>query len=63
MKTVVLGFCLALWAGVANAVGLYPDGHFDYVAKISDRASLDSFVESNLAADKAVFVRFIASEG
>jgi len=65
MKASLLGLCLALSTGAANAGGfsLYPDGHFDYVEKISDRSSLDSFLESQLAAEKTVFVRFIASEG
>ena len=51
--------------GVAKAVGegFYPPNHFDYVTQITGEDHLNSFVEEQLAADKTVFVRWIASEG
>lgn len=39
----------------------YPDHHFDYVHKVMDADSLNSFVQDNISHDKTVFVRWIAS--
>jgi hypothetical protein len=41
----------------------YKDGHFDNVAKLSSLDDLTSFVETNIAQSKTVFVRWVASEG
>jgi len=54
-------FLAAAVAGVAG--DFYPDGHFDHVTQITDKEHLDSFVSSNIAEDKTVFVRWIASTG
>jgi hypothetical protein len=50
-------------ATVAADEIFYPSHHFNYVTKITDESSLNSFVQKNIAEDKAVFVRWIASEG
>jgi hypothetical protein len=41
----------------------YPTNHFNYVTKIMDESSLNSFVQKNITEDKAVFVRWIVLEG
>jgi len=47
--------------GMAQA-GIYPDGHWDAVTKLTTE-NADSFVKENVDAGKTVFVRWIASEG
>jgi len=47
--------------GVA-AAGIYPDGHFDKVTKLTND-NFDSTVADAVASDKTLFVRWIASEG
>ena len=42
--------------------GIYPDGHFDTVTKMTD-ANKDDVIKSAVDAGKTLFVRFIASEG
>jgi len=52
----------ALLALVGAAAGIYPDGHFDKVTKVTaDNA--DDFVKENVDAGKTVFIRTIASAG
>lgn len=47
--------------GFASA-GIYPDGHFDYVTKMTV-ANHEEVIKSNVDAGKTLFVRWIASEG
>ena len=54
---------LAALAGAVQGMDFYPPDHFDYVTKIQDEEHLNSFLESQIAEDKTVFVRWIASEG
>ena len=54
----VLGVVLL---GVVQAI--YPDGHFDYVTKITDKDHLESVVAETLKTDDTLFVRWIASPG
>jgi len=42
--------------------GIYPDGHFDYVTKMTV-ANHEKVIQSNVDAGKTLFVRWIASEG
>ena len=42
--------------------GMYPDGHFDTVTKLT-ADNKDDVIKSNVDAGKTLFVRFIASEG
>lgn len=44
------------------AAGIYPDGHFDKVTKLTND-NFDSTVADAVASDKTLFVRWIASEG
>lgn len=56
---------VALMASATHAANeqtdFYPDQHFDYVHKVTDADSLNSFVQDNIHQDKTVFVRWIAS--
>jgi len=45
------------------AAGIYPDGHFDYVTKVSDESQFEDLVKQEVDAGKTLFVRWIASEG
>jgi len=47
--------------GFASA-GIYPDGHFDHVTKMTV-ANHEEVIKSNVDAGKTLFVRWIASEG
>jgi len=42
--------------------GIYPDGHFDRVTKLTV-STFDDEVKENVDAGKTFFVRWIASEG
>ena len=42
--------------------GIYPDGHFDTVTKLT-ADNKDDVIKSTVDAGKTLFVRFIASEG
>ena len=54
---------LALPAAAALlATAIYPDGHWDRVAKPTE-SSFASLVESTVDEGKTLFVRWIASEG
>lgn len=46
----------------AAALAIYPENHFDTVAKVG-KANVDSIVKENVDAGKTLFVRFIASAG
>lgn len=50
-------------AAAANAIDLYPEGHFDRVSKFTDISMMNDFVEKQTQQDKTVFVRMIASSG
>lgn len=54
---------LALTLVGLAAGGIYPDGHFDYVTKVSDESQFEDLVKSEVDAGKTLFVRWIASEG
>lgn len=55
---------LELVAGASvQTTPFYNDGHFDNVAKLSSMDDFTSFVETNIAQSKTVFVRWVASEG
>jgi len=47
-----------------GAVGasIYPDGHFDYVTKMTEDI-FETEVKKEVDAGKTLFVRWIASEG
>lgn len=47
--------------GFANA-GIYPDGHFDHITKLTVE-NHEEVIKSNVDAGKTLFVRWIASEG
>jgi len=47
--------------GFAGA-GIYPDGHFDHVTKMTE-ATFEDVVKKEVDAGKTLFVRWIASEG
>ena len=47
---------------VASAGGIYPEGHFDRVTKVTT-STADEFVTKSVDAGKTVFLRWIASEG
>lgn len=56
------GLVLALALAMAQAAGIYPDGHFD----LSKKLTVDNFkstVQAEIDAGKTMFVRWIASEG
>lgn len=60
----VLRSLLLFAATVAFAAAdeiFYPKNHFNYVNNIADVDSLNSFVKEQIAQDKTVFVRWIAS--
>lgn len=40
----------------------YPEGHFDYVTKISSKSELKELIETNIEKDKTVFVRWILKQ-
>ena len=42
--------------------GMYPEGHFDTVTKLT-ADNKDDVIKSTVDAGKTLFVRFIASEG
>jgi hypothetical protein len=42
--------------------GIYPDGHFDHVTKLTT-SNFEGFIKENTDAGKTTFVRWIASEG
>jgi len=44
------------------AGGIYPDGHFDTVTKMTG-ANKDDVIKEAVDAGKTLFIRFIASEG
>jgi hypothetical protein len=44
------------------AGGIYPDGHFDAVTKMTD-SNKDQVIKDAVDSGKTLFVRFIASEG
>jgi len=52
----------ALIFTTALLASIYPDGHFDYVAKL-DKSNVDATITESIDAGKTLFVRFIASEG
>lgn len=54
---------LALTLVGLAAGGIYPDGHFDYVTKVTDESQFEDLVKSEVDAGKTLFVRWIASEG
>jgi len=45
------------------AAGIYPDGHFDYVTKVTDESQFTDLIKQEVDAGKTLFVRWIASEG
>jgi len=47
--------------GLAGA-GIYPDGHFDHITKMTE-ATFEDVVKEEVDAGKTLFVRWIASEG
>lgn len=47
---------------LAALSGIYPDGHFDHVTKLT-QSNFDETVKANVDAGKTLFVRWIASEG
>ena len=47
---------------LSGSLGIYPDGHFDTVTKLS-ADNIDSTIKGALDEGKTLFVRFIASEG
>ena len=49
-------------AVLALSAGIYPEGHFDRVTKVTT-ATADEFVKGGVDAGKTVFVRWIASAG
>ena len=46
----------------ALLAGIYPDGHFDSVKKLT-KANIDDEIKWNVHVGKTLFIRFIASEG
>ena len=56
-------FFLGLGLLTTQIAAIYPEGHFDFVTKISDEAQLHTLIDDTLAADKTLMVRWIASEG
>jgi len=42
---------------------IYPPDHFNHVVKITEEEQLQDLIETTLAADQTLFVRWIASEG
>ena len=47
----------------ALLAGIYPDGHFDHVTKVTDETMFNALVKEQVDAGKTLFVRWIASEG
>ena len=54
---------LVLGALASVQGGIYPDGHFDHVTKITDADQLSQVIDESLEAGQTLFVRWIASEG
>ena len=55
---------MALVAVTATLLaGIYPDGHFDHVTKVTDETMFNALVKEQVDAGKTLFVRWIASEG
>jgi hypothetical protein len=44
-----------------GAVAIYPDGHFKYVTEITSEEYFVTHIQSEINADKTLFVRWIAS--
>jgi len=59
---VLTTLALAL-VGLAAGDGIYPDGHFDYVTKVTDEGEFEDLIKTEVDAGKTLFVRWIASEG
>lgn len=56
-------FFLGLGLLATQIAAIYPEGHFNFVTKITDEAQLHTLIDDTLAADKTLMVRWIASEG
>jgi hypothetical protein len=44
-----------------GAVAIYPDGHFIHVTEITSEENFATHIQSEINADKTLFVRWIAS--
>jgi hypothetical protein len=44
-----------------GAVAIYPDGHFNHVTEITSEEYFVTHIQSEINADKTLFVRWIAS--
>jgi len=53
---------MALFLALAAYGGIYSEGHFDRVTKVTT-STADEFVKTGVEAGKTVFLRWIASEG
>jgi len=49
-------------AALLSLSGIYPDGHFEAVTKLT-QSNFDGFIKEQVDAGKTAFVRWIASEG
>jgi hypothetical protein len=44
-----------------GALAIYPDGHFNHVTEITSEEFFKTHIQSEINADKTLFVRWIAS--
>ena len=44
-----------------GALAIYPDGHFNHVTEITSEEYFATHIQSEINADKTLFVRWIAS--
>ena len=44
-----------------GALAIYPDGHFNHVTEITSEENFSTHIQSEIKADKTLFVRWIAS--
>ena len=56
-------FLLGIGVLATQILAIYPEGHFDYVTKITDVDQLHSLVDETISAGQTLMVRWIASEG
>jgi hypothetical protein len=57
-----VGVMALLAATVLLATGIYPDGHWNHVTKLTE-SNYEKFITDNVDSGKTLFIRWIASAG
>ena len=50
-------------AAAAKPGSIYPPDHWSFTTRISSQGQLEELIDRNIAAEKTLMVRWIASEG